>query len=75
MSFWEFIVIMGCGVGGFWLVSVGIEAFGSREQVAQASLNDGKPDLHSGRETPRKLMWFEVLGVQPTASIDEIKKA
>jgi hypothetical protein len=30
MSIWEFAVVMGCGVVGFWLVSILIEAFGAK---------------------------------------------
>jgi DnaJ-domain-containing protein 1 len=76
MSIWGFVVIMGCGVAGFWLVSFVIDAFRSRTQAAHEPPNDFVNEgSRSGHEPPREPMWFEVLGVQPTASVAEIKEA
>lgn len=70
MNFWEFSVIMGCGVAGFWLVSIAIDAFRSK---ARPSID---PDgAARSSERPREPTWFEVLGVPPTATVDEIKSA
>jgi preprotein translocase subunit Sec63 len=71
MSFWEFVVIMGCGVAGFWLVSIVIDALRSKTPPPEGTVNDGA----RSSERPREPAWFEVLGVQPTATINEIKIA
>jgi DnaJ-domain-containing protein 1 len=71
MTFWEFAVIMACGVAGFWLVSIVIDAFRSKAQAPKDSIDE---DARTS-ERPREPMWFEVLGVRPTASTDEIKNA
>jgi preprotein translocase subunit Sec63 len=70
MSFWEFAVIMGCGVAGFWLVSIAIDAFSSKVRPSIDPIDAGRSS-----ERPREPTWFEVLGVKPTATIDEIKNA
>ena len=44
-----------------------------RTRVALSFKYDGSS--RSGDEPARQATWFEVLGVQPTASIDEIKAA
>lgn len=67
---WEFIVIVACAVAGFWLVSFIYEALGSRKKPAARPA-----DAPGGEEPTREASWFEVLGVTPSASVNEIKTA
>jgi DnaJ-class molecular chaperone len=72
----EFIVIVACAVAGFWLVSFIVEAFGSRRKsMDEPSSKSTDEDSRSGDKTVTEPMWFEILGVAPTASVDEIKAA
>jgi DnaJ-domain-containing protein 1 len=66
------IIVIGCCVAGFWSVSFVIDAFRSRPEASNRSSNpnDGSRSSHE-----REPLWFEVLGVLSTASIDEIKSA
>ena len=69
MTTWEVAIIVGCAVIGFIVVSLIIEAVGWKTKRR----NDfGNEKSTSGDESA---VWFEVLGVPPTASIDEIKAA
>ncbi len=76
MTITEFVVILACAVAGFWLVSFVVEAFGSKSKSADdarsSSTNEGS---RSSDQNVREPTWFEVLGVAPTASTDEIKAA
>jgi DnaJ-domain-containing protein 1 len=74
MNFWGFVVIMGCGVAGFWLVSVAYDAFRANAQFSDEPPGDSKRS-RSSDDALQELKWFEVLGVLPTASVDEIKSA
>jgi DnaJ like chaperone protein len=76
MSLWSFAVIIGCGVAGFWLVSFFMEAFASRADGANEKPESfAEERSRAGDAQRREPMWFEVLGVLPTASVDEIKSA
>jgi DnaJ-class molecular chaperone len=52
-------------------VSIAIDAFKSKTQPPKDSGDEGARST----ERPRDSLWFEVFGVQPTATIDEIKDA
>jgi DnaJ-domain-containing protein 1 len=76
MSSWDVIIIVGCAVGGFILVSLIIEAAGWRTKPATRQAEDaGKDSASSGQRSDKKPAWHEILGVSPTASTDEIKIA
>jgi preprotein translocase subunit Sec63 len=76
MTSWEFVIIIGCAVAGFLLVSFILEVIGSKKKPTnRPSGNFAGENSRSNDETVREPMWFEVLGVQPAASIDEIKAA
>jgi DnaJ-class molecular chaperone len=76
MTITEFVVILTCAVAGFWLVSLLVEAFGSKSKAADdARSSSTNESSRSSDQNVRDSMWFEVLGVTPTASIDEIKAA
>jgi DnaJ-domain-containing protein 1 len=76
MTPWQVAIIVGCAVIGFIVVSLIVEAAGWKAKPADRPGNDfGNGSSRSGDEPARQATWFEVLGVQPTASIDEIKAA
>jgi DnaJ-domain-containing protein 1 len=76
MTSWEVVVIVGCAVAGFLLVSFIIEVLGSKRKPTDRSENDFTGKSSRTNEEPiRDSTWFEVLGVSPTASINEIKTA
>jgi DnaJ-class molecular chaperone len=57
-------------------VSFLIEAFGAKNKSAEdAGSSSADESLRSSDKNVREPMWFEVLGVAPTASTDEIKAA
>jgi DnaJ-domain-containing protein 1 len=75
MTVWAFAVTMGCGVAGFWLVSIIIDAFLSKPQTDQGAPNERDEHLRTKHKSTRQPAWFEILGVPSTASMDEIKSA
>lgn len=75
MSAWQFIVIIACAVAGFMLVSFVVEARGQKEKVAGQAEPNSSSKSHSNGAAQECLLWFEVLGVTPTASVAEIKTA
>jgi DnaJ-domain-containing protein 1 len=76
MTAWEFVVIIACAVAGFWLVSFIIEAFGRKKEPAdQPNSGSGDETSQSREEAIREPTWYEILGVNSAASIDEIKAA
>ena len=76
MTAWEFLVIIACAVAGFLLVSFIAEAFGRKGKSAdQPHRESGNETSQSREEAGREPAWYEVLGVDSTASIEEIKAA
>jgi hypothetical protein len=76
MSTWELVVIIVCGVAGFSPVSFIIDAFRPKTQAAHGPPEDTNDKTSRTSHKPEQIpMWFEVLGVQPTAPIEEIKMA
>jgi DnaJ-domain-containing protein 1 len=74
MTIWDVVAIVGCGVIGFWLVSVAFDVF--RKKTAHDSPGGSAKRQSRPNDGPsQELKWFEVLGVAPTASLDEIKTA
>jgi len=76
MTITELVVVLACAVAGFWLVSFVVEAVGSKSKSANdARSNSTNESSRSGDQNGKEPMWFEILGVAPTASTDEIKAA
>jgi DnaJ-domain-containing protein 1 len=66
----------GCGVAGFWLVCFLIDAFRAKTRAGHGTPRDPTNERsRTSDESRREPTWFEVLGVSPTASVDEIKNA
>jgi DnaJ-class molecular chaperone len=76
MSDWQFLVIIACAVAGFMLVSFVVEARGPKQKATgQTETNNSSDRARSDSTAQERLLWFEVLGVVPTASVAEIKTA
>lgn len=74
MSFWQFLFIVGAAAVGFLGVSLVFEVrSNSKDAARQARDNTDQPEPNKGRAETIK--WFDVLGVTPNASIEEIKTA
>jgi DnaJ-domain-containing protein 1 len=82
MNIIGFVIIVGCAVAGFWVVSFAIDLFRANVADAQTKSSvdeDAKSSVDKETETDNKAernrTWFEVLGVEPTASLEQIKEA
>ena len=83
----DIFIVLACGAVGYFVVAYGIE-FSRRRKMATRSTgtDDGGCEKHGPDGRPREQArdntnrqrppaWYEVLGVRPSASADEVKKA
>jgi hypothetical protein len=76
MTAWTVTIIIGCAVSGFLLVSFMWEVLSHKTPSSATGPSEDKPEDDFSREqTAKNVSWFEVLGVSPTASVEEIKAA